>query len=190
LTAYNTLLDDELVSQLKQGDQQAYTEIYARYHAGIYIHIFNRLRIREDSKDLVHDLFSSLWHKREELNLHTSLKAYLYSAARYKVFDWLSRREVQSQYVSSISNFIAAGECVTDHRVRERQLMELVELEIAALPPKMREIFALSRQGYFSHKEIAGKLDISEKTVKKQINNSLKILRAKLGTTIFTAFFL
>jgi len=190
LAAYNTLLDDELASLLKQGDKQAYTEIYARYHAGIYIHTFNKLRIREDSKDLVHDLFSNLWHKREELNLHTSLKAYLYSAARYKVFDWISHREIKSQYLSSIGDFITAGECVTDHRVRERQLMELVESEIAALPPKMREIFELSRKESFSHKEIAEKLNISEKTVKKQVNNSLKILRAKLGATIFTAFFL
>ena len=190
MIAYKTLSDDELAPLLQQGDQQAYTEIYARYHAGIYIHIFNRLRIREDSKDLVHDLFSNLWHKKEELNLHTSLKAYLYSAARYKVFDWISHREIQSKYVSSISNFIAAGECVTDHRIRERQLMELVESEIAALPPKMREIFELSRKGAFSHREIAEKLNISEKTVKKQVNNSLKILRAKLGTAIFTAFFL
>jgi RNA polymerase sigma-70 factor (ECF subfamily) len=190
LAAYNTLSDHDLASLLQQGDQQAYTEIYKRYHAAIYIHVFNRLRVREESRDLVHDLFSSLWHKKEELNLQTSLKAYLYTAARYKVFDWISRRQVQSQYIDSISNFWDTGECITDHRVRERQLMELIELEIAALPSKMREVFELSRKDGLSHREIAGKLDISEKTVKKQVNNSLKILRAKLGTTIFTAFIL
>jgi len=54
----------------------------------------------------------------------------------------------------------------------------------------MREVFELSRTAHLSHKQIAEKLHISEKTVKKQVNNSLKILRSKLGATLFTAFIL
>jgi RNA polymerase sigma-70 factor (ECF subfamily) len=185
---YKLYTDQELASLLSHGDQQAYTEIYKRYHAPVYIHVFNKLRNREESKDLVHDLFSNLWLKHEEFRLQTSLKAYLFTAARYKVFDWISHRQIQSEYISSIATFMEAGECITDHLVRERQLMELIDLEIAALPIKMREIFELSRKDGFSHKEIAEHLDISEKTVKKQVNNSLKILRTRLGTAIFTAF--
>lgn len=188
--SYNQHTDHDLASLLQRGDQQAYTEIYQRYHASVYIHVFNKLRDREESKDIVHDLFSSLWIKRATLDLQGSLKAYLFTAARYKVFDWLSHRQVESQYVDSISTFINTGECVTDHRIRERQFTELIDAEIAALPAKMREVFELSRKGNLSHQEISEKLGISEKTVKKQVNNSLKILRAKLGMAVFTAFVL
>jgi RNA polymerase sigma-70 factor (ECF subfamily) len=45
----------------------------------------------------------------------------------------------------------------------------------------MREVFELSRKQHLSHKEIAEQLGISEKTVKSQVNNALKILRVKLG---------
>ena len=68
--------------------------------------------------------------------------------------------------------------------------MACVEAEIAALPPKMREIFELSRKAHLTHRQIAEKLGLSEKTVKKQVNNSLKILRSKLGSALFTAFVL
>ncbi len=68
--------------------------------------------------------------------------------------------------------------------------MAIIEKEIGALPPKMREVFELSRKENLSHKEIAEKLNLSEKTVKKQVNNSLKILRSKLGMVVFTAFIL
>jgi RNA polymerase sigma-70 factor (ECF subfamily) len=138
----------------------------------------------------VHDLFSDLWAKRQGLAIHTSLKAYLFAAARYRVFEWISRTQVRSQYMDSAAAFISAGECLTDHRIRERQLMELIDLEIAALPAKMREIFELSRNGGLSHRQIAEKLGLAETTVKKQVNNSLKVLRAKLGAAAFTAFIL
>ena len=187
---YNTVSDNELATLLNEGDQLAYTEIYRRYHAALYIHVFNKLRSREESRDIVHDLFSSLWQNREELILKTTLAAYLYTSVRYRVFDLFTHRQVQSKYIDSIAEFVANGDCITDHLIREKQLMAIIEKEIGALPPKMREVFELSRKENLSHKEIAEKLNLSEKTVKKQVNNSLKILRSKLGMVLFTAFIL
>jgi RNA polymerase sigma-70 factor (ECF subfamily) len=190
MSATNKLSDDELVSLLNEGSQPAYTAIYNRYHAALYIHVFNKIRSREESRDIVHDLFSSLWLKRAELSLQTTLAAYLYTAARYRVFDLIARQQVRSKYIKSIIDFADHGHCITDHLIREKQLQELIDREIAALPEKMRQIFELSRKGNLSHRAIADLLGLSEKTVKKQVNNSLKILRSKLGVTLFTAFFL
>ncbi|MNT81059.1 RNA polymerase sigma factor [compost metagenome] len=64
----------------------------------------------------------------------------------------------------------------------------MIEKGIAELPPKMREVFELSRKHIMSHKEIAEQLNISEQTVRKQVNNALKILRSKLGMTLFLSF--
>jgi RNA polymerase sigma-70 factor (ECF subfamily) len=38
----------------------------------------------------------------------------------------------------------------------------------------------MSRNANLSHKEIAAKLDISDKTVKKQISNALKLIKLRL----------
>lgn len=187
---YVQLSDPELSILLSEGDEIAYTEIYNRYHGALYIHVFNKLRHREDSRDIVHDLFISLWNNREKLVLKTTLSSYLYTAVRYKVFDLISHREVASRYVESVSRFSEQEDGVTDHAIREKQFLAIIEQEIAALPKKMRAIFEMSRNGNLSHKEIAAQLELSEKTVKKQINNSLKILRKKLGMAIFTAFIL
>jgi RNA polymerase sigma-70 factor (ECF subfamily) len=65
---------------------------------------------------------------------------------------------------------------------------ELIEKEIATLPPKMREVFELSRKANLNYREIAEKLNISDNTVKKQMSNALKILRSRLGV-IFDLFF-
>jgi RNA polymerase sigma-70 factor (ECF subfamily) len=65
----------------------------------------------------------------------------------------------------------------------------LVEKEIASLPPQMRKIFELSRNGCLSHQEIAVLLDISPLTVRKQVQNALKLLRTRLGAGLFSLFF-
>ena len=67
-------------------------------------------------------------------------------------------------------------------------MQALIEKEIAALPPKMREIFELSRKANLNYREIADRLNISDKTVKKQMSNALKILRSRLGV-LFDLFF-
>ena len=187
---YNTLTDQELLNLLKADDRAAFTEVYNRYHAALYIHVFNKLRLREESRDIVHDLFASIWNKRAGFELKGNLSTYLYVSARYKVFDFISHRETASRYITSIKKFVEQDNYITDYLVREKEFQALIDKEIDALPHKMREIFLLSRKQHLSHKEIADKLGISEQTVKKQVNNSLKVLRVKLGSAIFVAFIL
>jgi len=58
------------------------------------------------------------------------------------------------------------------------------------LPPKMREVFELSRKEHLNHREIAWKLEISEQTVSKQITNALRILKLKIGVLAYLALML
>ena len=71
-----------------------------------------------------------------------------------------------------------------DSLVRERDLARRIEAEIQSLPPKMRAVFELSRKEHKSYKEISDYLNISDKTVKKQVNNALHILRTKLTSLL------
>lgn len=189
MSYYNELTDSELVLLLKAGDNIAYTEIYNRYHGKLYIHVFNKMQSREDCKDVLHDLFISLWQNHAELEVHSTLSAYLYTAARYRVFDRISKKQVENKYLDSIRVFVEQGEYITDHRVRESQLRALIDREIAALPTKMKEIFNLSRKENLTHKQIATHLGLSEQTVKKQVQNALKILRTKVGACLFLPLF-
>lgn len=185
MLTYHTLSDVDLVQLVKQGDAAAYTVIYNRYFEELYVHAHNRLRDKEEAQDVLHELFASIWNKRSELKIKSSLAAYLYTAVRNRVMDVISHQQVETKYVSSLQHFLDHGYCVTDHQVRERQLAALIEKGIADLPPKMREVFELSRKHEMSHKEIAAQLNLSEQTVRTQVKNALKILRLKLGMMLF-----
>ncbi|MEQ7801481.1 RNA polymerase sigma-70 factor [Pedobacter sp. ASV1-7] len=187
---YCGLSDVELSDLLKSGDHFAYSEIYTRYKGPLYIHAYNKLRNREEAKDLVQELFTVLWNKRDTLLLTDNLASYLYGAVRNRVFRIIGRKGIESSYITSIQDSVNKSNCVTDHRVRENLLQKMIDREIDSLPPKMKEVFLMSRKENLSHKEIADKLGITEPTVKKQVNNALKTLRVKLGLFAYLIFLL
>lgn len=180
MSLFSTYSDAELVSLLKLGNRTAYTEIYKRYTAILYSHAYSKLQDREEARDLIQELFTVFWQKRESISVDTNLSGYLYSALRNRIINIIYHKRITSSYFSSIQQNLENLESPTDYRVRENELALLIEKEVARLPDKMKAIFELSRKHNLSRKEIAVRLNLSEKTVKNQINNALKLLRTKM----------
>lgn len=185
MKAYRKHSDEELAALLQAGDRDAFGEIYERYKGLLYIHAFHKLRNEEEADDIVHDLFAALWDKRAGLEISGFLSGYLYTATRNRIFKLIARKNNAQGYITSIAASVNAGDCVTDHLVRENMLAAMIEKEVASLPAKMRLVFELSRKANLSHREIAQRLDITEETVKSHITHALKQLRVKLGIFVY-----
>ncbi|WP_316817396.1 RNA polymerase sigma-70 factor [Pedobacter nyackensis] len=190
MTDYCNFTDQELTVLLKNGNHSAFTEIYHRYKRLLYTHAYQRLRNEQEVDDIIHELFTTLWLKRDTLVFKTNLSGYLYTAIRNRILDYVAHQKIESAYISSFASFLKKSEDFTDFLLREKQLEALIDKEIAALPPKMREVFELSRKENLSHEEIASRLGITKKTVKSQVNNALKTLRSKLSFTAWLFFIL
>ncbi|QDW23361.1 RNA polymerase sigma factor [Pedobacter sp. KBS0701] len=178
---YSKFPDEKLASLLKEGDKQAFAEIYHRYWKLIYAHVYKMLRDEEDSKDVVQEVFGNLWIKAESIKHNTNISGLLYTSARNRVFDLIEKNKVRSDYIGEIASFMSDPVNHQVDAIDEKRILEILEREIQKLPPKMREIFELSRKENLSHKEIASKLNISEQTVKKQVQNALKAIKPKLN---------
>ena len=179
MSAFRLCTDQELVSLIQQDNRGAFEEIYERYKFLLLSHALNKLRNREEARDILQEAFVYLWNKRLTLS-DENLGGYLYTVVRHMLLNRLAKEKNRQQYLNTLQQFADSGPAETDFRVREQQLQVLIETEIAALPPKMREVFELSRKAHLSHREIADKLGISEQTVSKQVSNALKILRTRL----------
>ena len=185
---YAVLSNDELSTLLNKGDHQAYEQLYQRYFRLLYIYAYKKLRDEEQAKDILQEFFAELWDKRKTTVFSTNISGYFFSAINNRIINYFSRESVKSKYIESFSGFLTSENATTDHLVREKQLMELIEAEIQALPSKMRQVFEMSRKLHLSNKEIADQLDISERTVETQISNALFRLRTKLGVVIFILY--
>src|SRR5690606_21573826 len=81
-------------------------------------------------------------------------------------------------------------ETFTDDSLEVKQLQAIITSLTENLPPRAKEIYLLSRQQYLSNKEIAERLQISEKTVENQLTIALRRLREGLGRMSFWTFLL
>ncbi len=185
MSLYKRLSDPELISLLKEGDERAFTEIYERYHSLLYIYAHKKLHDKQESQDIVQEVLTALWNKRFQLSPELSLTAYLFTAVRNKALDLFSHKKVEAKYMMAVQNLIDTSVDSADFLVREHDLKRLIEKEIEALPPRMREAFRLSREERLSHKDVAARMEISEQTASTQIKKALRILRMRVGTTFW-----
>ncbi len=190
MKVYTERPDTELVLLLNKGNKEAFTELYNRYWTVLFLHARKMLKDDEEAKDVVQELFVHLWNKAGTLDLNNSISAYLYKAVRNKVYNLIAHKRVINDYQQSLISFLEEGELITEELVREKELALIIEQEIQLLPPKMREVYELSRRQHLSYKEIGAKMGISDHTVKRQVSNALSILRAKLGVSTGLIFLL
>ncbi|WP_158799070.1 RNA polymerase sigma factor [Pedobacter sp. L105] len=182
MTAYSKHSDYELASLLKEGNHTAFTEIYHRYKGVLYIHALKLLKDEDEAQDVIHELYTSLWNKSKDFNLDIPLRAYLYRAVKNRIFDIFAHQKIRAGYIEKLAEVIDRGEWVTDEKIREKELIAAIEAGLDLLPPKMREVFEMSRFANLSHKEIGRELNISDKTVKTQVHNALQVLRLKINS--------
>lgn len=188
MLGYKQHSEQELVVLLREGDTAAFTEIYQRYFQLLYTYAYKKVRDQDLAKDILHDFFAGLWEKRDSLPSINNVSAYFFTAINRKLIDHFLHEKVATKYVDSFAAFLGNEEGKTDHLIREKQLMAAIEAEIMALPPRMREVFELSRKQHLSHKDIARSMEISEKTVDRQISNALTILKSRLTAMAWLVF--
>lgn len=179
LELYN-MSDEELLKEYQAGNRHAFELIYNRYKGVLYFHAYKMLRDEDEAKDVVQELFIKLYSKAGIIYVRTTLSAYLYASIRNRILDIIAHKRIKTDYLASLEDFVHQGAYTTDLLMREKELAFQIEKEVSLLPEKMRQIFEMSRNSNLSHKEIAAKLDISDKTVKKQISNALKLIKVKL----------
>ncbi|MES2619254.1 MAG: RNA polymerase sigma-70 factor [Bacteroidota bacterium] len=180
--------DHELLSLLNKGDRNAFAEIYERYWSLLLRHAIGMLNDEDDAQDVVQDIFQLLWEKRTELTIHTSLSSFLYTSTRHRILDRFKHHKVADRFLSTLQSEIEAATSSTDDTIEEKEFVKKFEEGLKQLPPKMRQVFELSRIHEYSYREIAKELDLSENTVKKQISNALKIMRKGLNRGLFFFF--
>ena len=179
---FKSLNDQELLLLLKEGERAAFTETYNRYSGLLYVFAYKRLKNREEAKDIIHELFLGLWANCKNLNTNTILPAYLYMVVRNKIINLVSRQKVAARYIDSFQCYLDETQTDnTDYLVRHNELLAFIEAEVANLPPRMQQVFELSRKTNLTRKEIAKELNVSEETVKSQMHSALKIIKVKLG---------
>ena len=162
-------IDDNLIAYLRKGDKQAYKTLFQKNGARLYLFALKYLKEKEDAKDLLNEVFLTLWENRQNLRTNSSLQSYLFTIAYNNIRQRFLRKIREEKYVR-----VFAEEYLFDTSKGEEQLdyqlfVDKINRIIDLLPPRRREIFILNYKQELKNHQIAEKLGLSDHHVKKQL---------------------
>ncbi|MFD1144366.1 RNA polymerase sigma-70 factor [Larkinella insperata] len=171
--------DEELVDALQESNARAFGEIYNRYWYKLFCIAYHETGSREDAEELVHDLFESLWNKRQQAVIR-HLSSYLVVSIKHLSTNYIKSKITRRRYQEYLILHELRQAEVTDETVNFSDLSKAIEEVMKKLPEKTCEVFTLSRFENQPVKDIARRLNLSEKAVEYHITKSLKVLQEQL----------
>ena len=174
------LTDNEIFLLWKNGNDTAFNEIYRRNVLKLLEVAIKKTVCLDDAEELVQNAFIKLYQQKDNIKNDHNIFGYLCVTLKNKVFNLVRDNKIKLDYETlSLKNSLSASE-ETMEIIEYKELESFFDKVIQTLPLKCREVFILSRKKYFSNKQIAHELNISENTVEQHIRKALQKLRISI----------
>lgn len=163
------------IAALKQGSEPVFEQVFHAYQDKLYGYFLRHTRSDMLSEELVQNTFIKIWDYRTGLKEDLELSAQVFRIARTCLVDQIRERKFQKRLTAAYEQEIVQlqhllEESDTDFRFQ-------LEKEISRMPAVRKKVFLLNKVSGLSHKEIAGLLSISPRTVETHIYKALQQLR-------------
>lgn len=174
-----------LFRKLKRGNREPIKYFFEAYYADLCNFVNQFIRNETQSEEIVQDIFVYLWDNRQRISITTSVRSYLYAAARNKVLNHIRSEKNRAKLLDQLAKRDVYPSAQPDQITYENQLNEVVEKAVDDLPTQCRKVYTLSRERGYSNKEISKEMNISVKTVENQITIALRKLRESISINGF-----
>jgi len=170
-----------LLMQLRAGHVGAFTQLYWTYSEKLYANIFKMVKDKQTTEEILQDIFTNIWQKRETLEFNQGLGPYLYRMSQNKVIDFYRKikrdKELLRKFKSRATEYYEQQLETIEYRESTRLLQRALEL----LSPQQRNVYQLCKIDGLSYKEAARQLGISTYTVKEYLSTASKAVRNYLA---------
>ncbi len=174
------LADFKLLENIRSGKSDAFAVFFNTYWEEVFREAFYRLKSYDEAQDMVQDIFTDCWLRREQLTINTSISAYLLGALKHKIIRHIGRNKLHKEVVDHLLQQMTVFEDSIVDIIAAGEVQKTLEEAIASFPTNMRQIFALRTQD-FTIAEIAEALALSPQTVKNNTTDALRRLKQVLA---------
>lgn len=160
-------------------DEKSFNTLFREWYPVLCRFAFKFIENHDVAEDIVQEVFVNLWKGRMNIELETSISAYLFASTRYNCLYQLKKDQKEVRMLEKQSVDLVLNE---DEQIELHQLEQLQQLYLAVerLPVKTKQVFILSKMEGLTYDEIADHLGVSVKTVEKQMSAALQKLRTDL----------
>jgi len=175
-----TKVDTDSIKQISLGNLQAFERLFRQYYQVLCGYSIKFVGDSDTAEEIVQDLFYTLWEKRMELQINTSVKSYLFSAVHNRCLKFIEHRSGEKKYRNYYLQHGSEVDSEPGYGVNVDELQQIINRTLDTLPERCRRIFRLNRFEGLKYYEIAEKLSISVKTVESNMGRALRHLRKNL----------
>ena len=176
-----SIYDDKiLLARVAKGNMKAFTQLYSTYLKDVYHYIFLFTKSKEETEEILQEIFIKIWEGREKLVEIECFKNYLYRIAKNKVLDRVRHMQVRHRVLMEIKRDRIISEAATGDQCAFKEYYQIVQQAIEKLPPRRKLIFRLTIENGLSQDEIARQLNISQSVVQKQLYSATHFVKEYL----------
>lgn len=177
--------DQQLWSNFKAGNHDAYTIIIQRYFKPMFIYAIRLSKDQDFVKDCIQDVFYNLWKRRENISHAESVKSYLFTAIRFRIYreqkKWNNFDELNDDYAFDAEISIEVKLIEDQNTVELKRKLETV---LKNMPPRQKEILYLRFYENMDHGRIAQIMGLNQQVVYNLLHKSLLRLRKDWGVLL------
>ena len=189
-TDRSSLSDQDLVEQIKAGEEAAFEALLDRYQGRVYRLVLSLTKNPEDAEEVLQDVFLSVYRKLTSFDGRSTFSTWLYRiAVNTALMKLRGRGPVQESIEEHLPQFTEDGRhtrMVVDWTQGPEELLlrkeraQVVREAIEALPPDYKVVLILRDLEGLSNEEVAEVVGTSVSAVKARLHRARLVLRGKL----------
>lgn len=151
---------------MQSSNAQDFSLTYQNHHGWIYTWLCKKLGSQHDAADLTQDTFITVLQKKMPVDVEEP-RAYLTTIAHRLMVNYYRRQSVEQAYLNALSQLPELFTPNIEERLLLLETLQQIDAVLSALPEKIKHAFLLSQLEGMRYKEIAIKLSVTERTVKR-----------------------
>jgi RNA polymerase sigma-70 factor (ECF subfamily) len=180
--------DAAIVARVRAGDLDTFEAIFRAHYEELVRFAHATVRSVDVAQDLVSEMFTTLYERRETWEIRTSIRAYLVAATRYRVINYVRDMRRRGDRYAALQVAGEEDETPASLQAPDVGLIEAEELgahvaaverALAELTPRSRMVVALRWRQGLSFDEIAEVMETTSAAVQMQLSRALKVLRER-----------
>ena len=175
--------DNEIISRVLKGEQNAYAELVSRYQAYVFTLVLRMIKSREDAEEVAQDVFIKAYRSLADFRGDSKFSTWLYTIANTTSITFLRKKKLEVHSLDNERVFEIADSKDSAFRanlVEQKSRVNMVNEAIAMLSPDDAEIITLFYKAEQNLEEISRILRLETNTVKVRLHRARTRLKEKM----------
>jgi RNA polymerase sigma-70 factor, ECF subfamily len=175
--------DNEIISRVLKGEQNAYAELVNRYQAYVFTLVLRMIKSREDAEEVAQDVFIKAYRSLADFRGESKFSTWLYTIANTTSITFLRKKKLDVHSLDNEKVFEVADSKDSGFRanlVEQKSRVNMVNEAIAMLSPDDAEIITLFYKAEQNLEEISRILRLETNTAKVRLHRARARLKEKM----------